>query len=116
MTQYAPPAGYEQQPASDYPIQVTFDRPEHSSRVLALFSIPWFLVRYLLLIPQFFVLIFVGFASAIVVWIAFWAVLFTGSYPEGMYRFNSGVLRWQTRVNGYLFGLTDKYPPFRLSP
>jgi hypothetical protein len=58
----------------------------------------------------------VGIAAIIVVWIAFWAVLFTGRYPPSFHEFVTGYLRWSTRVSAYLYGLTDKYPPFRLSP
>jgi hypothetical protein len=49
------------------------------------------------------------------VWIiAIFAVLITGKWPQGMRNFVVGVMRWSTRVNSYLFLLTDKYPPFRL--
>jgi hypothetical protein len=46
--------------------------------------------------------------------IAFFAVLFTGRWPEGLRSFVVGVMRWGTRVNAYLLLLTDKYPPFSL--
>lgn len=114
-----PPQGYYGQPpmpaGGDYPIQVTFQRPERSSRILAGLSIPFFLARYIMLIPAVIVLYFVGIAAFVVVWIGFWAVLFTGHYPQGMYNFVSGYVRWNTRVSAYLFGLTDRYPPFRLA-
>lgn len=108
---------YQQQyfPASsNYPVQVTVQRPEHSSRLLALFSIPYFLLRFLLLIPSLICLYVLGICAGVVAWIGFWAVLFTGSYPVGMHEFVTGVLRWQTRVSAYLYGLIDAYPPFRL--
>lgn len=104
------------EPPSDYPIQVDFLRPETSNRLLALGSIPWFLIRGILLIPHFIVLWFVMIAFAVVTWIAMWAVLFTGSYPRGMYKFNAGVIRWQTRATAYFAGMTDRYPPFQLRP
>jgi hypothetical protein len=48
---------------------------------------------------------------------AWFAILFTGRYPRGIFRFVEGVIRWQNRVYGYALVLvTDKYPPFRLSP
>ena len=99
-----------------YPVNLIIDYPPSSSRALALFSIPFFFIRALLLIPAMFCLYFVGIAGGIVVWIAFWAVTFTGHYPAGMFSFVSGYLRWQTRTSAYLFGLTDQYPPFRLRP
>jgi hypothetical protein len=99
---------------NDYPVQLTIQRPERSSRALAILSIPFFLARWVLLIPAYLVLYFVGLAAMFVAWIAMWAVAFTGSYPQGMHGFVTGVLRWQTRANAYLFGLTDRYPPFSL--
>lgn len=97
-----------------YPVNLTIDYPEKSSRALALFSIPFFFIRLLLLVPAVFCLYFVGIAAAIVVWFAFWAVTFTGKYPKGMFDFVSGYVRWSTRVTTYLYGLSDEYPPFRL--
>jgi hypothetical protein len=49
-----------------------------------------------------------------VLFIAQFAVLFTGSFPQGMHGFMAGVLRWSARVNAYLYALTDRYPPFSL--
>jgi hypothetical protein len=103
-------------PPSDYPVQVSFQQPMQSSRVLAIFSIPFFLARSIMLIPAMFCLYFVGIGAAIVAWVALWAVAFTGHYPDGMYRFVAGSLRWQTRTSAYLYGLVDRYPPFQLSP
>jgi Domain of unknown function (DUF4389) len=70
--------------------------------------------RYLLLIPQYFVLIFIGIAAGVVIMIAWFAVIITGKWPEGLRNFMVGFLRWTTRVNGYAFLLTDEYPPFSL--
>jgi hypothetical protein len=103
-------------PGQDYPVQLTAGYPRHSSRVLAGLSIPYFLLRGLMLIPALFVLFFVGIAALVVVWIAFWAVLFTGRYPPTFHVFVTGYLRWRIRCTCYLYGLTDKYPPFRLEP
>ena len=50
----------------------------------------------------------------VVLFIAQFAILFTGSFPEGMHRFVIGVGRWSTRTNAYNVALTDKYPPFSL--
>jgi len=46
--------------------------------------------------------------------VAWFAILFTGRYPEGLYGFAVGVLRWNTRVEAYLLLLHDEYPPFSL--
>ena len=46
--------------------------------------------------------------------IAWFAILLTGEYPEGLYRFGVGAFRWNTRVEAYLLLLHDEYPPFSL--
>ena len=75
------------------------------------------LVKWLLAIPHFIVLIFVWIALLILTVIAFFAILFTGKYPRGIFDFNVGVLRWTWRVGYYSYGAlaTDKYPPFSLA-
>jgi hypothetical protein len=74
------------------------------------------LVKWLLAIPHFIVLIFLWIAGLIVVVLAWFAILFTGGYPRGMFRFVEGVLRWGQRVIAYAFLLvTDRYPPFSLA-
>jgi len=99
---------------SGYPVRVEADYPERSSRVLALLGIPFLLFKGLLLIPHMIVLYFLGIIQSIVVWFAYWVVLFTGRYPRGMFDFVLGVTRWQTRTNLWLYGITDQYPPFSL--
>jgi len=75
------------------------------------------LVKWLLAIPHYIVLIFLGIAAIVVVVAAWFVILFTGRYPRGMFDFVQGVIRWGNRVTGYAFVLvTDKYPPFALSP
>ncbi len=64
------------------------------------------------LIPHGICLFFRAIATAFVVFVAWWAVLFTGEYPKGLHDFVVGTLRWSMRVNIYLSFLTDKYPPF----
>jgi len=52
-----------------------------------------------------------------VVIVAWFAILFTGRYPQGMFGFVEGVIRWNVRVTAYTLTLvTDRYPPFRLAP
>ena len=75
------------------------------------------LVKWLLAIPHYVVLAFLYIAAFVVVIITWFAILFTGGYPRGLFDFIEGVIRWHNRVVGYAFTLvTDKYPPFRLSP
>jgi hypothetical protein len=73
------------------------------------------LVKWLLAIPHYIVLLFLGIGVIVVTIIAWFAILFTGSYPRGMFNFVVGVFRWGLRVQAYAFLLvTDKYPPFSL--
>jgi uncharacterized protein DUF4389 len=75
------------------------------------------LVKWLLAIPHYILLVFLWIAAVVAVVIAWFAILFTGRYPRGLFDFVLGVLRWGNRVIAYAFVLvTDQYPPFRLSP
>ncbi len=74
------------------------------------------LVKWLLAIPHYIVLVFLMVAAIVAVIIAWFAILFTGRYPRGLFDFVVGVLRWGWRVKGYCILLvTDKYPPFSLA-
>lgn len=74
------------------------------------------LVKWLLAIPHYIVLFFLWLATFFVVIAAWFAILFTGRYPAGMFRFVVGVMRWHNRVAAYAFLLvTDRYPPFALN-
>src|SRR4029077_13711672 len=73
------------------------------------------LVKWLLAIPHYVVLFFLGIGALVAVIIAWFAILFTGTYPRGLFDYVVGVFRWSNRVNGYAFVLvTDQYPPFSL--
>ena len=75
------------------------------------------LVKWLLAIPHYIVLalLYVGVVLAVIA--AWFAILFTGRYPRGLFDFVEGVVRWHNRVVAYAFILvTDEYPPFRLRP
>ena len=73
------------------------------------------LIKWFLAIPHylFLAVLFMGALFAVI--IAWFAILFTGSYPKGLFNYVVGVMRWCLRVNAYAFLLvTDQYPPFSL--
>jgi hypothetical protein len=73
------------------------------------------LVKWLLAIPHYIILFFLAIAAFVCVVISWFAILFTGRYPRGLFDFVVGVMRWGNRVQGYaLVLITDRYPPFRL--
>ena len=75
------------------------------------------LVKWILAIPHYIVFAFLLLAAFVVVIVAWFAILFTGKYPEGLFNFVVGVGRWGARVSGYAFLMvTDRYPPFSLEP
>jgi uncharacterized protein DUF4389 len=75
------------------------------------------LVKWLLAIPHYVVLFFLDIGVFFAVIAAWFAILFTGRYPRGLFDYVEGVMRWHNRVVGYAFALvTDDYPPFRLRP
>ncbi len=74
------------------------------------------LVKWFLAIPHYVVLFFLTIGVVVAVIIAWFAILFTGRYPAGLFDFVVGVMRWHNRVIGYAYILvTDRYPPFSLS-
>ena len=101
---------------SPYPVQVEIDYPERLSRLLIF-------VKWLLVLPHVIVLVFYAIAVLFVSIAAWFVILFTAKYPEGLFDFVAGFLRWEMRVtiysgqwgeyNPYIGGLLrDEYPPF----
>ncbi len=74
------------------------------------------LVKWFLAIPHYVVLFFLGIATVFSIILAWFAILFTGKYPRGLFDFVVGVQRWSLRVSAYAFlMITDQYPPFSLN-
>jgi uncharacterized protein DUF4389 len=74
------------------------------------------LVKWFLAIPHYIVLAVIAIAAVVAIVIAWFAILFTGRYPKGLFEFVVGVGRWALRVQGYAFLLvSDRYPPFRMA-
>ena len=92
-----------------YPIQYVVDFVEQRNRLTTFFrfliAIPWLIVAALYLIGALF--------AAVAAW---FAIVFTGAYPPGLYDFNASAVRMLTRVNGFLYLMTDTMPPFDGSP
>jgi hypothetical protein len=91
-----------------YPVEFQLDYPDVRNRWTVAF-------RLILAIPQLIVFFFVGLAGLIAAVIGWFAILFTGRYPEGLWEFGVGVLRWSLRLQAYLLLLRDEYPPFSLN-
>ena len=73
------------------------------------------IVKWLLAIPHYIVLFFLYIGAILAAIAAWFAILFTGRYPRGLFDYIEGVIRWHNRVVGYAFVLvTDEYPPFQL--
>ena len=64
------------------------------------------------IIPHGFILFFRAIATYFLIFLSFWAILFTGKYPKSWFDFNVGTIRWAMRVGFYMSFMTDQYPPF----
>ena len=94
-----------QDPAAMYPVAYDQNPPVERNRLTVFF-------RIFIVIPHFIVAMFYGLAFLLAVIVAWFAILFTGKYPQGLYDFCAGFLRFGTRLIGYYFLVTDEFPPF----
>src|SRR4029453_1701430 len=101
MTVPAPPAPA----APDYPVQYDVEYPERLSR--------WkIFLKWLFAIPQFIVLYLLGIVLSVMVFIAFFSILFTKKWPRGMFDFAFQIQRWTSNVATYVLLEAEEYPPF----
>jgi hypothetical protein len=92
---------------SNYPADIEIDYPAELNRWLPL-------VKWLLAVPHYVALFFVGIGAFFVAVFAFFAVLFTGRWPRAAFDYLVGTYRWLYRVAAYIHLMTDAYPPFTL--
>jgi hypothetical protein len=95
--------------AGQYPLTFDVEYPGRLSRLLIFF-------KWLLIIPHLIVLVLLGIVYWITLVIAWFAILFTGGYPRGLFNYAVGLLRWGARINAYYMLMRDDYPPFSLAP
>lgn len=96
-------------PAPEHPVRFDVEYPEKLSRLLIF-------VKWLLAIPHYIVLYLLTIVAEIFIFLGFFAILFTGRFPKGLFDFMVNVLRWQSNVNAYVGLLRDEYPPFSWEP
>jgi hypothetical protein len=89
---------------SSHPVKIELAYPERISRLVLLFG-------FFMVIPHFIMFFFRAIGLYFVVLIAFLAILFTGTYPEGLWNYSYRFFRFTTRLNFFLNFLTDKRPP-----
>ena len=94
-------------PNPSYPVRLDIEYPDQLSRLLIF-------VKWLLAIPHFIALFFLAIGAYVVLIISWFAVIITGAFPESMFNYMVGVLRWTARVQAYVSLMTDAYPPFSL--
>jgi hypothetical protein len=92
----------------DYPVELAARPPEAPRDRLTVGF------RIILIIPHLIAVLGLGLAWILATIVAWFAILVTGRYPAGLWEFGVGVLRWNTRVEGYMLLLHDDYPPFSL--
>jgi hypothetical protein len=91
-----------------YPASIDIVDPSVRSRLTVA-------LRLLLALPHLFVLAFVLLAWGFTTIVAWFMIVFTGTYPQGLYEFGVGALRWRLRVEAYVLLMVDEYPPFSLT-
>ncbi len=91
-----------------YPVTYEVEYPQQRNRLTVGF-------RLILVIPHVIVLVLLDIVWLLTAIIGWLAILFTGDYPDDLYRFGTGMLRWTLRVESYVLLMRDEYPPFSLT-
>ena len=91
-----------------YPVRYEVDYPEKLNRWLIF-------VKWLIAIPHYVVLQILWLIAFLFWFIGWFAILFTGRFPKGMFDFIVGVMRWNYRVSGYTSLLRDEFPPYSMA-
>lgn len=107
-----PPLDLEGRPESR--LQFTVEYPYRPSRWLNA-PVIGLAIKTLLCVPHLVALTGLYFLAGAIVFVASFALVFDHKFPAGLFDMVTGILRWGLRVNAYLLGLTDRYPPFSLS-
>lgn len=112
LTDEYPPMDLEER--TDPHLRIEIDYPEHPSRWL---NSPFlgFLAKFILLVPHQLIVSALSSLASVLVFIALFAILFTRSFPAGLYALVVVYLRYQLRVTAYQYAFTDRYPPFSFS-
>ena len=91
-------------------MKLTIQHQEHYSRGELLLRT--FFGLFYIMLPHGFILMFVGLWGAILQFVAFWVILFTGRYPESMFEFQKGLMKWNVRLTARMYNVSDGYPAF----
>lgn len=105
LTDKYPPFSLGQAP--DYPVQVIVPPPGHIHR--------WRVLSTILVIPHLIVLFGLMIAAAVTSFISWLVILVAGRYPPGLFGISAAAVRYQARINAYIYLITRGYPPFSLS-
>lgn len=98
----------------EYPVAVEVAYQERYSRLWALGTLLFFVPKLVVLIPHIVIVYVLSLVVSLVFIVGQIVVLITGRYPRPLFDFVVGFYRWQMRINAFMIGLTDKYPPFAL--
>ncbi len=91
-----------------YPLLLEIPHAERQSRLRLFF-------RVFAIVPNQFVFYFVQYAALFTTFLSWFAILFTGKYPRGLFKFSVGAMRWYQRQSAYVFLLRDEYPPYSIN-